>query len=115
MATNQQQKQARRRLRQLGKALSDAQAGWSDSEEDELVHEGNAFFNITITLSKLNRRQTVNVKSVRIGDVVMAVTPAENPELVPEHLGPFYEGSQVKALDKQISCRICQGLTRIIK
>ncbi|KAI9253809.1 AAA domain-containing protein [Phascolomyces articulosus] len=75
MATNQQQKQARRRLKQLGKALSETQGGWSDSEEDDHTLE-------------------VNVKSVRIGDVVMQVTPPENPELVPEHTGPFYDNSQ---------------------
>lgn len=32
---------------------------------------------------------------MRIGDVVMQVYPAENPELVPEIQGPFYEGAQV--------------------
>jgi hypothetical protein len=37
----------------------------------------------------------VGIKSVRIGDVVMQVYPAENPELVPEVQGPFYEGAQV--------------------
>ncbi|KAI7849218.1 AAA domain-containing protein [Circinella umbellata] len=76
MATNQQQKQARRRLKQLGKALSHTQTGWSDSEEDDHNLE-------------------VNVKSVRIGDVVMQVTPPKNPELVPEHTGPFYDNSQL--------------------
>ncbi|KAI7879625.1 hypothetical protein K492DRAFT_208133 [Lichtheimia hyalospora FSU 10163] len=75
MSTNQQQKQARRRLRQLGKVLSEAQSGWSDSEEDDLIHE-------------------VNVKSVRIGDVVMPIVPPSNPELVPELEGPFYQESQ---------------------
>lgn len=44
----------------------------------------------------LSHGTVVNVKSVRIGDVVMPVVPAENPELVPEVEGPFYEGSQVK-------------------
>lgn len=37
----------------------------------------------------------VGIKSVRIGDVVMQVYPAENPELVPEIQDPFYEGAQV--------------------
>lgn len=37
----------------------------------------------------------VDIKSVRIGDIVMQVHPAENPELVPEIQGPFYDGSQV--------------------
>ena len=37
----------------------------------------------------------MNIKSVRIGDVIMQVIPAENPELVPEVQGPFYEGAQV--------------------
>ncbi|KAI8393920.1 AAA domain-containing protein [Radiomyces spectabilis] len=69
-------KQARRRLRQLGKTLSGTTTGWSDSEEDELLQE-------------------VGIKSVRIGDVVMPVTPPTHPELVPEHTQPFYEGSQL--------------------
>ncbi|KAI9317743.1 AAA domain-containing protein [Dichotomocladium elegans] len=75
MSTNQQQKQARRRLKQLGKALSQVQDAWSDSDEDDLIHE-------------------VNVKSVRIGDVIMEIEPPENPELVPENSQPFYEDSQ---------------------
>lgn len=37
----------------------------------------------------------MDIKSVRIGDIVMQVYPAENPELVPEIQGPFYDGSQV--------------------
>ena len=40
-------------------------------------------------------RKLVGIKSVRIGDVVMQVYPAENPELVPEIPGPFYPGAQV--------------------
>lgn len=37
----------------------------------------------------------VGVKSVRIGDVVMPVYPPNNPELVPEVQGPFYDDAQV--------------------
>jgi hypothetical protein len=37
----------------------------------------------------------VDVTSVRIGDVVMTVIPSENPELVPEVTGPFYDEAQV--------------------
>lgn len=73
MTTNN--KQAKRRLKQLGAALDPSKAGWSDSEDEDLVRE-------------------VGIKSVRIGDVVMQVIPAKNPELVPEIQGPFYEGSQ---------------------
>ncbi|KAG1089899.1 hypothetical protein G6F42_019849 [Rhizopus arrhizus] len=73
MAANN--KQAKRRLKQLGATLNPSKAGWSDSEDEDLVHE-------------------VGIKSVRIGDVVMQVYPAENPELVPEIQGPFYEGAQ---------------------
>lgn len=40
-------------------------------------------------------KKKVDIKSVRIGDIVMQVYPAENPELVPEIQGPFYDGSQV--------------------
>ncbi|KAG2198207.1 hypothetical protein INT46_006615 [Mucor plumbeus] len=68
-------KQAKRRLKQLGATLNPSKVGWSDSEDDDLIHE-------------------VGIKSVRIGDVVMQVYPAENPELVPEVQGPFYEGAQ---------------------
>ncbi|KAI8646980.1 AAA domain-containing protein [Parasitella parasitica] len=73
MASNN--KQAKRRLKQLGATLNPSKAGWSDSEDEELSHE-------------------VGIKSVRIGDVVMQVYPAENPELVPEIQGAFYEGAQ---------------------
>ncbi|KAI9303209.1 AAA domain-containing protein [Cunninghamella echinulata] len=75
MTSFQSHKQARRRLKQLGKNLTASHDGWTDSEEDELVHE-------------------VNVKSVRIGDVVMPIEPPKNPELVPEHEGPLYDDSQ---------------------
>ncbi|CEG83438.1 hypothetical protein RMATCC62417_17358 [Rhizopus microsporus] len=68
-------KQAKRRLKQLGATLDPSRAGWSDSEEEDLIHE-------------------VGIKSVRIGDVVMEVYPPANPELVPELQGPFYEGAQ---------------------
>ncbi|KAI9354986.1 AAA domain-containing protein [Pilaira anomala] len=68
-------KQAKRRLKQLGATLNPSKAGWSDSEDDDL-------------------RQEADIKSVRIGDIVMQVYPAENPELVPEIQGPFYDGSQ---------------------
>lgn len=40
MTSFQSHKQARRRLKQLGKNLTGAHDGWTDSEEDELVHEG---------------------------------------------------------------------------
>ncbi|KAI8350392.1 AAA domain-containing protein [Blakeslea trispora] len=68
-------KQAKRRLKQIGASLDPTKVGWSDSEDEDLVRE-------------------VNIKSVRIGDVVMQIIPAENPELVPEVQGPFYEGAQ---------------------
>ncbi|KAI8983752.1 AAA domain-containing protein [Pilobolus umbonatus] len=68
-------KQAKRRLKQLGATLQPSRAGWSDSEDEDLI-------------------QQVDIKSVRIGDVVMSVYPPLNPELVPEVQGPFYEGSQ---------------------
>ncbi|KAI8991241.1 AAA domain-containing protein [Mycotypha africana] len=74
MASNSN-KQAKRRLKQLGAVLDPSKAGWSDSEDEDLIHE-------------------VSVKSVRIGDVILHVYPAENPELVPEVPGPFYEGAQ---------------------
>ena len=54
------------------------------------------------TYLTLQKNTIVNVKSVRIGDVVMQVTPPKNPELVPEHTGPFYDNSQVKK--KKNSC-----------
>ncbi|CAO3595524.1 unnamed protein product [Absidia cylindrospora] len=75
MTSHQPHRQARRRLKQLGKNLTGAHDGWTNSEEDELVQE-------------------VNIKSVRIGDVVMPVEAARNPELVPEHEGPLYDESQ---------------------
>ncbi|KAG0177699.1 von Willebrand factor A domain-containing protein 8 [Apophysomyces sp. BC1021] len=75
MSPKQPHQQARRRLKQLGKTLSPSLGGWSDSEDDELAQE-------------------VNVKSVRIGDIVMSIVPPNNPELVPEHNAPFYEDSQ---------------------
>lgn len=34
-------KQAKRRLKQLGATLDPSRAGWSDSEEEDLIHEGN--------------------------------------------------------------------------
>ncbi|GAA5805817.1 AAA domain-containing protein [Helicostylum pulchrum] len=68
-------KQAKRRLKQLGATLNPSKAGWSDSEDEDLIKQ-------------------VDIKSVRIGDIVMQVYPAENPELVPEIQGPFYDGSQ---------------------
>ncbi|KAI8341541.1 hypothetical protein BC941DRAFT_416834, partial [Chlamydoabsidia padenii] len=74
MASQQPHRQARRRLKLLGKTLTGSVDGWTDSE-DELFQE-------------------VNIKSVRIGDVVMPVEPALNPELVPEHEGPLYDDSQ---------------------
>ncbi|KAG0792461.1 hypothetical protein G6F57_004554 [Rhizopus arrhizus] len=70
-----QNKQAKRRLKQLGATLNPSRAGWSDSEEEDLIQE-------------------IGIKSVRIGDVVMEVYPPANPELVPEIQGPFYEGAQ---------------------
>ncbi|KAF7726766.1 von Willebrand factor A domain-containing protein 8 [Apophysomyces ossiformis] len=76
MPSDPTHRQARRRLKQLGKTLAPALNGWSDSEEDDLAHE-------------------VNVKSVRIGDVTMTIVPPKNPELVPEYNAPFYEGSQL--------------------
>lgn len=39
MAANN--KQAKRRLKQLGATLNPSKAGWSDSEDEDLVHEGN--------------------------------------------------------------------------
>ncbi|KAI7898653.1 AAA domain-containing protein [Cokeromyces recurvatus] len=68
-------KQAKRRLKQLGAILDPSKAGWSDSEDEGLVQEAN-------------------IKSVRIGDVVMPIYPAENPELVPQVEGPFYDDAQ---------------------
>lgn len=38
MATNN--KQAKRRLKQLGAALDPSKAGWSDSDDEDLVKEG---------------------------------------------------------------------------
>lgn len=38
MAANN--KQAKRRLKQLGATLNPSKAGWSDSEDEDLVHEG---------------------------------------------------------------------------
>lgn len=38
MTTNN--KQAKRRLKQLGAALDPSKAGWSDSEDEDLVREG---------------------------------------------------------------------------
>ncbi|ORX55569.1 hypothetical protein DM01DRAFT_1334962 [Hesseltinella vesiculosa] len=75
MSTSQSQKQARRRLKQLGKTLTAEVDGWTDSDDDQLIHE-------------------VRVKSVRIGDVVMPVVPAANPELVPLQEGHLYNDSQ---------------------
>lgn len=47
---------------------------------------------------------TVNVKSVRIGDVVMPVYPPQNAELVPEYDGPLYEHSQVEKKELNDLC-----------
>ena len=33
-------KQAKRRLKQLGATLNPSKVGWSDSEDDDLIHEG---------------------------------------------------------------------------
>lgn len=34
-------KQAKRRLKQLGATLNPSKAGWSDSEDEDLTKEGN--------------------------------------------------------------------------
>ncbi|KAI8064375.1 AAA domain-containing protein [Gongronella butleri] len=75
MSTSQPHKQARRRLKQLGKTLTAQVEGWTDSEDDDLIQE-------------------VHVKSVRIGDVVMPVAPPLHPELVPLHEAHLYDNSQ---------------------
>ncbi|RCI05809.1 von Willebrand factor A domain-containing protein 8, partial [Rhizopus stolonifer] len=75
LSMNSQNKQAKRRLKQLGATLDPSRAGWSDSEEEDLIHE-------------------IGIRSVRIGDVEMEIYSPKNPELVPEVQGPFYEGSQ---------------------
>ncbi|KAI9260188.1 AAA domain-containing protein [Sporodiniella umbellata] len=72
---NSQNQKAKRRLKQLGATLDPSRAGWSDSEEEDIIQE-------------------VGIKSVRIGDVELKVYPPKNPELVPEVQGSFYEGSQ---------------------
>lgn len=38
-------KQAKRRLKQLGATLNPSKAGWSDSEDEDLIKQGN----VTIT------------------------------------------------------------------
>ena len=86
-------KQAKRRLKQLGATLNPSKAGWSDSEDEDLVKEGKTKA-LCIHINKPTL-YIVGIKSVRIGDVVMQVYPAKNPELVPEIQGPFYDGSQV--------------------
>ncbi|KAL0082790.1 AAA domain-containing protein [Phycomyces blakesleeanus] len=75
MSDNKHGKQAKRRLKQLGRTLAPSQTGWSESDDD-LSHE-------------------MDITSVRIGDVVMSIVPPKNPELVPEHTAPFYEESQL--------------------
>lgn len=101
MSSQQPHRQARRRLKLLGKTLTGAVDGWTDSE-DELFQEGKVLNTIDLCSSRVAYSQIllhdslVNIKSVRIGDVVMPVESALNPELVPEHEGPLYDDSQVK-------------------
>ncbi|ORZ15094.1 AAA domain-domain-containing protein [Absidia repens] len=75
MTSESTRRQARRRLKQLGKNLTGAHDEWTDSDEDELVKQ-------------------VNIKSVRIGDVVMPIHSPKNLELVPDHEGHLYDNSQ---------------------
>lgn len=94
-----QNKQAKRRLKQLGATLNPSRAGWSDSEEEDLIQESKLSKKQLLTSHVLKAfycNEIVGIKSVRIGDVVMEVYPPANPELVPEIQGPFYEGAQVR-------------------
>ncbi|CAO3593309.1 unnamed protein product [Absidia cylindrospora] len=75
MTSESTRRQARRRLKQLGKNLTGAHDKWTNSDEDELVKQ-------------------VNIKSVRIGDVVMPIDSPKNPELVPDHEGHLFDNSQ---------------------
>lgn len=97
---NSQNKQAKRRLKQLGATLDPSRAGWSDSEEEDLIHESKYFKHILLLAPHTKNchffLRTVGIRSVRIGDVEMEIYSPKNPELVPEVQGPFYEGSQVR-------------------
>ncbi|CAO3686219.1 unnamed protein product [Umbelopsis ramanniana] len=75
-SATQREKLAKRRLKQLGKTIKPSVSGWSDSEDELAVG------------------QEENIKSVRIGDVVINVDTPIAPELVPENEEPLFEDSQ---------------------
>ncbi|RUP51709.1 hypothetical protein BC936DRAFT_146399 [Jimgerdemannia flammicorona] len=78
---------ARRRLRQLGRTLTPERWSGMSSDEDEWV-------GLEMQFTSAAASGNDQVKTIRIGDIIMSVTPANNPEFVPEYDGHLYDESQ---------------------